>query len=123
MKRTALIIASLLVSSTAFAHQNDIDPFGFEKQVFVSTKSRAEVNADARQALIAGQTSRGETVYVEDTVSTKSRTQVAAETREAARLGLLVSRGELGPVQPSVEQEQQIRLAGQRALGNTAAAD
>jgi Domain of unknown function (DUF4148) len=121
MKRTALIIASLLVSSTAFA--NDIDPFGFEKQVFVSTKSRAEVAADARQALAAGQISSGETVYVEYTPSTKSRTQVAAETKEAGRLGLLASRGELGPVQPSAEQEQQIRVAGLRAIGSTAAAD
>lgn len=123
MNRTALIIASLLVSSTAFAHQNDIDPFGFEKQVFVSTKSRAEVNADAKQALVAGQTSRGETVYVENTPSVKSRAQVIAETREAARLGLLASRGEAGPIQPTAEQEQQIRLAGLRAIGNTAAAD
>ena len=122
MKRTVLILASLLASTAAFA-QNDIDPFGFEKQVFVSTKSRAEVDADARQALAAGQTSRGETVYVEYTPSVKSRAQVAAETREAARLGLLASRGEAGPVQPTAEQEQQIRLAGLRAIGNTAAAD
>jgi hypothetical protein len=121
MKRTLILAASLLAASTAFA--NDIDPFGFEKQVFVSTKSRAEVAADAQQALALGQTSRGEIVYVESTPSVKTRTQVVAETKEAGRLGLLASRGEAGPAQPTAEQEQLIRVAGLRAIGNSAAAD
>jgi hypothetical protein len=57
-----------------------------------------------------------------DTSVSKTRAQVAAETREAARLGLL--RDSLfGPVQASVEQEQQIKLAGLRAIGHSAAVE
>lgn len=118
MKRSMILIA-MLASTTAFA--NDIDPFGFEKQQFVSTKSRAEVAADAKAALAAGQIPQGEFVYVaEAPVSQKTRAQVIAETREAARLGLLASRGEAGPVQPTAAQEAQIKLAGLRAIGATA---
>jgi len=47
----------------------------------------------------------------------KTRAQVAAETREAARLGLL-RYGVLGPAQPTVEQERQIKLAGMRAAND-----
>jgi hypothetical protein len=120
MKRT-IILLSLLAASSAFA--NDIDPFGFEKQPFVGTKSRTEVAADAKQAMAADQISRGEFVHVEPTKSVKSRAQVVAETREAARLGLLTSRGDAGLPEATPEQERQIRLAGERANGKTAAAD
>jgi hypothetical protein len=121
MKRT-LILASLLVSSSVFA--NDIDPLGFEKQVFVGTKSRAEVVADAKVALAAGQIPAGEQgVRFADEPSVKSRVQVAAETREAARQGLLTSYGESGRKSASFEQEQRIQVAGLRAIGHVAAAE
>lgn len=50
-------------------------------------------------------------------VGGKSRAQVHAETLEAARLGLLTWRGDTPPPRPTSQQEEQIRLAGLRAIG------
>jgi hypothetical protein len=120
MKRV-LILASLLVSTSVFA--NDVDPFGFEKQQSIGSTSRAEVVADLKLAQQQGQLPVGELgVKPIDAPSIKSRAQVAAETREAARLGLL-RHGVLGPVQATVEQEQQITLAGLRAISHSAATE
>jgi hypothetical protein len=119
MNRKYLLIA-LLAAAPAFA--NDVDPFGFEKEHFTSSVSRAQVEADLKQAQRAGELPvAGEIgVKVADTPSRKTRQQVVAETLEARRLGLLVNRGELGPVTPTAEQERQIALAGLRAIGVTA---
>jgi hypothetical protein len=119
MNRKYLLIA-LLATAPAFA--NDVDPFGFEKEHFTSSASRAQVEADLKQAQRAGQLPvAGEIgVKVADAPSHKTRQQVVAETLEARRLGLLVNRGELGPVTPTAEQERQIALAGLRAIGATA---
>jgi hypothetical protein len=118
--KTTLILASLLVSSSVLA--NDIDPFGFEKQVFVGTMSRVEVDADARVALAQGRIPSGEKgMSFADTPSTRSRAQIAAETREASRLGLLTTYGSAGRIAPTSEQERQIQLAGERALGRVVA--
>jgi hypothetical protein len=120
--KSAIVLASLLVSTSVFA--NDVDPFGFENEHFQFSKSRAEVVADLKVAQASGQMPVGELgVKPVEIKSTKPRAQVVAETREAARLGLLSGYGELGPKQATVEQEQQIRLAGLRAIGQTAAAE
>jgi len=121
MKRT-LVLAALLVATSAFA--NDIDPFGMEKEHFQFSASRAEVQSDLKAAQAAGQLPAFGEVGVKpvEIASTKSRTQVAAETREAARLGLLTSYGEAGPKQATPAQEQQIQLAGQRAIAQQTAA-
>jgi Domain of unknown function (DUF4148) len=113
-------VASLLVSGTALA--NDVDPFGFEKEHFATSKSRAEVVGDLKAAQAAGELPiPGELgVKFVDAPSTKPRAQVVAETLEAARLGLLTY-GELGPKQPSPAQERQIEMAGMRALERVAA--
>ena len=112
---TAVFVS--LVLSTA-VRADDVDPFGFEKEHFNSSKSRAEVIADLKAAQAAGQLPVfGELgVRFADAPSVKSRAQVVAETREAARLGLLSGYGELGPKQATPEQEKQIELAGIRAV-------
>jgi len=121
--KSILFVAAVLVSTSVFA--NDVDPFGFEKDHFISSKSRAEVVADLKVAEATGQMPVFGEIGVKpvETRSTKPRAQVAAETREAARLGLLSGYGELGPKQATVEQEQQIKLAGLHAIGQTAATE
>jgi hypothetical protein len=119
MKRKYLLIA-LLAAAPAFA--NDVDPYGFEKEHFSATGSRAQVVRDLEQARIAGQLPVAGEIGVRfiDAPSSKTREQVVAETREARRLGLLENRGELGPVLATPEQERQIAVAGLRAIGVTA---
>lgn len=80
----------------------------------LSTKTRAEVHAEAVAARVAGQIEFGEaTRFVADTTgSTKTRAQVNAEAREAQRLGLL-SRGETNVVFTAAQLEQ-IAAAGAR---------
>lgn len=117
--KLALVVASLLVSSAAVAH--DVDPYGFEQDHFTSAMTRAEAIARSKlpQTVSIRIDDQGRAVT---SPSTKSRAQVAAETREAARLGLL-RYTQLGPVQATVEQEQQIKLAGLRAINQSAAAE
>jgi hypothetical protein len=119
--KSTVVLASLLVSTSVLA--NDVDPFGFEKEHFIASKSRAEVVTDLRAAQAAGQLPiPGELgVRFVDAPSIKPREQVVAETLEAARLGLL-GYGELGLKQPTPAQERQIELAGMRALERLAAA-
>jgi hypothetical protein len=121
MKRTVVLAALLLVAASAFA--NDVDPFGFEKEHFQSSKSRGEVKAELEDAQAIGQLPVFGEIGVKpvEIASTKSRAQVVAETREAARLGLLGGYGELGPKRATVEQEQQIKFAGGRAIAPTTA--
>src|SRR5262249_30634491 len=120
MKRT-LILAALLVATSAFA--NDIDPNGFEKEHFQFSKARTEVSADLKVAQATGQLPAFGEVGVRpiEAKSIKTHAQVAAETREAARLGLLSGYGEAGPKQATVEQQHQIELAGLRAIDQTSA--
>src|SRR5262245_32208976 len=121
MKRI-LVLAALLTATSAFA--NDVDPFGLEKEHFQFSKTRAEVAADLKVAQATGQLPVFGEIGVQPVAiaSTKSRAQVAAETREASRLGLLSSYGELGPKDATVAQEQQIKLAGERAIAQHTAA-
>lgn len=88
--KNLVIIASLLVSSVAFA--NDVDPNGFEKQHFISSATRAEVKADLKLAQQQGLLPVGELgVKVIAPQSTKTRAEVAAEARQVAHVY-----GELG---------------------------
>jgi hypothetical protein len=120
--KSTLVLAALLFANSAFA--NDIDPFGFENEHFQFARSRAEVSADLKVAQAMGQLPAYGEVGIRsiEEKSVKTRVQVAAETQEAARLGLLSSYGEAGPKQATAEQEQQIHLAGLRAIAQTAAA-
>ena len=107
MKRT-VVLATLLVATSA-ALANDIDPFGFEKEHFQVSKSRAEVGAELKAAQAAGQMPVGELgVKPVETKSTKTRAEVAADTREAARLGLLSGYGELGTQEAGLEHRRAI---------------
>jgi Tfp pilus assembly protein FimT len=117
--KLAFVVASLLVSSAAVAH--DVDPYGFEQDHFASTMTRSEAIARSKlpQTVSIRIDDQGRAITAP---STLSRAQVAAETREAARLGLL-RYTQLGPVQATPEQEQQIRLAGLRAVKHSAAAE
>jgi Domain of unknown function (DUF4148) len=79
--KTAILFASLLVSSAVYA--NDVDPNGFEKQHFVSSATRAEVVADLKAAQQQGLLPIGELgVKIIAEPSTKTRAQVAAEARQ-----------------------------------------
>ena len=119
--KSILVLAALLVSTSVFA--NDADPFGFEKEHFEFSKSRAEVVADLKSAEANSQLPVFGEIGVKpvEIKSIKTRAQVAAETREAARLGLLSGYGELGPKQATAAQEQQIKLSGLHAIGQAAA--
>jgi len=115
------LAVSILASMPAWA--NDIDPFGFEKEHFVASRSRAEVVADlhaaqaARQLPVAGEAG----LRFADAPSTTPRAQVVAETREVARLGL-ISYGEAALKQATPAQERLIELAGMQAVAHPAAA-
>jgi hypothetical protein len=113
-------LLALLAAAPAFA--GDVDPYGFEKEHFVSARARAEVHAELLQAQNAGTLPVAGEIGVKfvDAPSRKTRAQVVAETLEARRLGLLANRGELGPLVATPEQERQIELAGLRAIGTTA---
>lgn len=109
--------ATLFAIGTASASEATL----LDTSSFVSTKSRADVRAEAMAASDAGLLQRGEvTVFAKDGPSTLSRAQVVAEAREAQRLGLL-GRGEL-TVFATPQQLQQIAAAGQAAIGGPAVA-
>jgi len=120
-KLTAAIgLASLLIGATAFA--NDIDPFGFEKEHFISSNSRTDVVSDLKAAQAAGQLllpgEAGQRFV--DAPSIKPRAQVVAETLEAKRLGLITF-GELPASEATAEQARRIEMAGMKALERLAA--
>jgi hypothetical protein len=114
-----VLLASLLATTSVFA--NDIDPFGFEKEHFSGTMSRAEVLDRWQQPLALG-TRFDDVTRVISPPSTKSRAEVAAETSEAIHLHL-TSFGERGLEPATAEQEERIKIAGQRASHAGAASD
>lgn len=82
-----------------------------------STKSRAEVMAEAKEAQRLGLLTVGEEdVRFAAAESVKSRAEVSAEAREAQRLGLLTI-GEEDVRIATAAQEQLIAAAGRRAVG------
>ena len=114
MKRFVLL-ASLLVSGTVFAH--DVDPFGFETQQSTSSLTRAEAIANSKKPSPVSFKidDQGRSVMAP---GTKTRAQVDAERAEAQRLGLM-NYGEVAP-QATAAQERQIAVAGLRAIGQAA---
>jgi len=114
-----IFLAVLAASAPVLA--NDVDPFGFDKQTTAGGMTRAEASALAKAAPPAAMRIDDQGRLI-TTPSTKSRAQVAAETAAAARLGLLRF-GELGPIQPTDEQEREITLAGLRAIGQSGSLD
>jgi len=109
-----VLIASMLVSASVFA--NDIDPMGFEQEHFSSTMSRDEAAVRSNTPLTLGN-KFDDVGRVASPPSTKTRAEVAAETQAAQRLGLM-SYGEQSLARGTAEQEEQIKVAGQRAVHN-----
>ena len=123
MKHATPAVAFAALAFSTAVHANDVDPFGFEKEHFVSSRARAEVVAEFKAAQAAGRLAVPGEIGVRfvDAPATKPRAQVVAETLEARRLGLL-GYGELGPRQATPEEERQIQIAGLRALERLAQA-
>ena len=83
--KNLLIIASLLISTSAFA--NDVDPNGFEKQHSISSLSRTDVKADLQLAQKQGLLPLGELgVKAIEPLSIKTRAQVAAEAAKGGHV-------------------------------------
>jgi|JI71714B2RNA_FD_contig_51_818960_length_513_multi_2_in_0_out_0_1 hypothetical protein len=108
---TRIVLPVVLSFAAAGAIASEFTP----EAPFVSTLSRAAVQADAIAASGAGLIARGEftPVMVADGTSTVTRNQVRAEAIAAERLGV-IARGEV-TVLPTAQQLEQVRLAGQRA--------
>jgi Domain of unknown function (DUF4148) len=129
---TPLMLATLAVASIgAFVSPAALANGGEhatmpDYSTFVSTKTRAEVRAEAiaaRQAGLIAYDDRGLPPDLERFVSTKTRAQVIAELRETQRLGLMPARGEASePVVPTAEQLRLIAEAGERAAAGRVAA-
>ena len=108
---TRIVLPVVLSFAAAGAIASEFTP----EVPFVSTLSRAAVQADAIAASDAGLIASGEftPVIVADGMSTVTRNQVRAEPVAAERLGV-IARGEV-TVLPTAQQLEQVRLAGQRA--------
>ena len=117
--RKFVLLASLLATTSVFA--NDVDPFGFEKEHFSNTMSRADVMDRWAQPLVLGN-KFDDVGRVVSPPSTKTRAEVAAETSEAINLRLM-SYGERGLELATPEQAERIRVAGRRASHPGAASD
>lgn len=84
---------------------------------FVSTLTRAEVQAEAQRARAAGEVTHGDHTAAPELQSRApglTRAQVVAELREAVRLGVIGQGDTL--VVPTPQQQALIRMAGERAL-------
>ena len=110
MKLSTRIVLPLVFSLTAAgAMASEFTP----EAPFVSTLSRAAVQAEAIAARDAGQLRVTEVVEFEaPTGPSKSRAQVLAELNEAKKLGLLDFTDNLYPVVATPQQTEQIRQAG-----------
>ena len=108
--RVALPIVLSMTAAAAMA--SEFTP----EAPFVSTLSRAEVQAQAITARDAGLIASGEfaPVIVAQNTSTLTRAQVSAEAVQAQKLGLIAA-GEI-TVLPTPAQLEQVRLAGLRAV-------
>jgi hypothetical protein len=108
--RVALPIVLSLTAAAAMA--SEITP----EAPFVSTLSRAQVQAQAIAARDAGLIASGDVtpVVMAENTSSLTRAQVRAEAAQAQKLGLLAA-GEI-TVLPTPAQLEQVRLAGLRAV-------
>lgn len=108
---TRFFVPALLSVAAAGAFASELPP----EVAFTSTASRADVMAEASQALRAGTIAVGNVAVTESVVaSSQSRDQVRAEAVVANRLGLIAT-GEV-QVQPTPAQLEQVRLAGRQAV-------
>jgi len=108
---TRFFVPALLSVAAAGAIASELPP----EVPFTSTASRADVMAQATEALRSGAIAAGNVNVVETVVaSNQSREQVRAEAVVASRLGLIAA-GEV-QVQPTPAQMEQVRLAGRQAL-------
>ncbi|HUL65348.1 MAG TPA: hypothetical protein VLW55_12095 [Burkholderiaceae bacterium] len=117
--RKFVLLAALFATTSVFA--NDVDPFGFEKEHFSGTMSRADVIDRWQQPLVLGN-KFDDVGRVVSPPSTKTRAEVAAETSEAINLHL-TSYGERGLEPATAEQEERIKVAGRRASHPGAASE
>jgi hypothetical protein len=120
MNRKTLIAAAttvlaLIGAGSALAVEATDD---FPATQVLSSKSRADVVAELAAAQRNGEVNYGEASAAPQASSTVTRTQVVAELREARRLGLLGS-NEAGAPVPTAAQNEAIRQAGLRAIGDT----
>ncbi len=116
--KTYLIVSAIALAAAGSAFASE-GPDDFTKN-FVSTKSRAEVLADANIAYTAGLIESGEVSFVPVAKLSLPRAQVVAEAREAQRLGLTRS-NEAGAPVATVAQNEAIRAAGARAVATVTA--
>jgi hypothetical protein len=126
-----IVLASASLLGTAAMAEGPGNVFPWDRPGYVepagSTVSRAEVVAQTREAMAAGQIVNGERVSPQESaqpvtmIATKTRAQVAAEAREAMRLGLIAN-GEQPLPASTPEQEAMIAAAGLEARGDTAVA-
>lgn len=129
LKLIVLASASLLGSAAMAEGPGNV--FAWDKPGYVepvgAPVSRAEVVAQARAAMNAGEIVSGERSPAQfdpannANLAGKTRTQVVAETREAMRLGLIVAGERSAPV-PTAAQESMIAEAGLQARGASALA-
>jgi hypothetical protein len=110
----AIAVLSILAAGSAIAAEGTQD----FNNLPLSSKSRAEVVADIRNASALQANDGWPSV---DTRSTLTRAQVVAETREAQRLDLISNGDELKLATPA--QSESIRLAGERAITSSMAAN
>lgn len=109
--RTLIAAALFALAATAQAE----GPIETWPQDFSSQLSRAEVRQAAIDARTAGLIVQGEAMPLADRfMSTKTRAQVVAELQEARRLGLIANGDQ--HVLPTAQQNEQIRMAGLRAV-------
>jgi Domain of unknown function (DUF4148) len=126
-----LLLASASLLGSAAMAEGPGNVFPWDKPGYVeptgATVSRADVVAQTRSAMAAGEIvngelSQGQLMAAQETqLSGKTRVQVVAETREAMRMGLIVNGERAAPV-PTAEQDAMIVAAGLQARSNAALA-
>jgi hypothetical protein len=121
LSTVVIAVAGAFASPAALAQRSNEHASMPDINTIVSTKARAEVQAETLSALQATRFNQRSTEHASvpvdiGLVSTLTRAQVAAEATEARRLGLFEGNGESEEALPTLAQLEQIRLAGLRAL-------
>ena len=112
MTKLNTILAGLVAAAgfSAAASAQEVTPF--DTSAYQSTKSRAEVRAEAKGTVHSGEVTGFDDIAIAG--GGKTRAQVHAEVLDARRLGVLSS-GEVS-VFATPDQVEQIRVAGLRAV-------
>jgi hypothetical protein len=118
MNRTIIILAAALSFAAIGAHAESPDPSGQFAAHVNSTKSRAQVLGELREAQRTGDIlasgEQGGTLYdlnpraypAREVVAGKTRDEVRAETLQAIRDGDIIVSGELGLTERQVNPQQ-----------------